>query len=592
MSKLLNILRDSGVDLADLDRRRIARGEELIRAGDGSSEIYFVIAGRFRVHRDGQTLGYVDSGGVVGEVAFFAGLPRTASVVAQRDSLVLRLTRDSYESVCANNPEVIEAINVELAIRIHERNRTRDHLNDEWTRPRVIALIQSCPDEAFGPFVERLRSGLTRAPDVRVLTREDYDRQSGGAAIGSPECLEWFSRTESESGLCIYLPTERDETDWLSAIVRQSDQIVVVGEAGPVPDLSLGEALAFEHLAPHQRRLVLLHETRQPTVSGTGAWLRTRPVAMHHHVALTDDDDIRRFIRFITGRAVGLVLAGGGAFGVAHIGVHRALTDAGVTFDILGGASVGSAMSAAFALGITGEELVRRTRSMFIKHKALGRINFPLHSLMNHLPFDAQLRTNLTDVDIEDLWLPFYAVATDLHADQITAIRRGPLWAAVRASSAIPGVLPPYIDASDRLLVDGGVLDNLPYRTMNRIKSGPNVIVSLDRPLGTVADYSYDQIPGPGAIALDLLRPWRTRRSAAPAVSETIMRSVMAGRAIDLGDLEPDDWLLSPPLGKTKSIMDWKGAFDLLEPAEASTRAKIAELAESAPELWRALCAS
>jgi predicted acylesterase/phospholipase RssA len=107
-----------------------------------------------------------------------------------------------------------------------------------------------------------------------------------------------------------------------------------------------------------------------------------------------------------------------------------------------------------------------------------------------------RLQQHYGDGPIEDLWLPFYAVAADLSSMALTEIRTGPLWEAVRASSAIPGILPPFFTSEGRMLVDGGCIDNMPFRSMHRLKTGPNVVVNVQKETGKVYHVDYESLPG------------------------------------------------------------------------------------------------
>jgi NTE family protein len=161
---------------------------------------------------------------------------------------------------------------------------------------------------------------------------------------------------------------------------------------------------------------------------GTAHWLTTRPVFLHHHVALTEDgEDIARLARFLTGRAIGMVLSGGGAFGVAHVGVWRAIRDLGIPLDIVGGTSVGSAMAGAIALGVPAEDIGPRVEAIFVRSGAMRRVTVPKYAFLDHKVLDAALQEHYGDGPIEDLWLPFYAVAADLSSMALTEIRTGPL---------------------------------------------------------------------------------------------------------------------------------------------------------------------
>jgi NTE family protein len=224
---------------------------------------------------------------------------------------------------------------------------------------------------------------------------------------------------------------------------------------------------------------VRIHDRRVPFTTGTADWLRERDVAMHHHVSLEDDQDFKSLYRFVTGQAVGFVAGGGGGFGPAHVGIFKAFEERGAKFDILGGASVGAAVLAGFALLLTPAKLDLALEDIFVSSRGFKRWTFPRYSLLDHVEFDKALQRQCRDAQIEDVWRPYFAVATDVdragHGPYI--IRRGPLWKAVRASGSIPAVLPPMFTDDGRMLVDGAVVDNIPLAPMKALKSGPNLVV-------------------------------------------------------------------------------------------------------------------
>ncbi|MCB1339809.1 MAG: patatin-like phospholipase family protein [Pseudooceanicola sp.] len=591
MARLLELMLANGATPADLGSQRIGRGEVLIRQGDASDDIYFVLAGRFQVERDSRLLGHVEPGSVVGDIGFFTGAARTASVVAFRDSLVLRLSRDDYQRLCDSRPGLRDAIITELATRFSDRLASPDPAKADRTRPRALALIGAGDRPIPARIAQRLAAGLSALLPAQAVSRADF-RAATRAALDSFDAADWFSRTERAARITLYLPEPGDD-DWQRAIVRQSDQLLIVGEAGPPPPLSPIESFAFSQLGPDLRRLVLLHPRRAETVSGTADWLRVRRVAIHHHVALRGNSDLSRLARFLSGQAVGLVLSGGGAYGLAHIGIREALAAEGIGFDILGGTSVGSAMAAAFALGLGGEELTARVADIFVASRALRRVTLPRYALLDHRVFDDRLAHHFGETDIADMWRPFFAVAANLATDREEVIRSGPLWQAIRASSALPGILPPFIHRNGNLVVDGGILDNLPVRAMREIKAGPNVVVSLARARAAEEGWNYARIPSRLGLFLDLLRPRRWRGSApVPGAIETIMRAMTAGQTALHGTLDPQDWLLTPPLPPGLGFMNWKDAPTLIAPAAAYARARYANLATANPALHEALRAA
>ena len=135
---------------------------------------------------------------------------------------------------------------------------------------------------------------------------------------------------------------------------------------------------------------------------------------MHHHVALGRAGDTQRLYRFINGTALGLIACGGGAYCAAHIGLYKALLQAGLTFDIMGGTSGGGAMAAAFAMGTDPDDVDRAIHDIFVTNKAMRRYTWPRYSLLDHTHFDRQLANHYAGIDIEDLWIPYFAVSTNL----------------------------------------------------------------------------------------------------------------------------------------------------------------------------------
>ena len=185
---------------------------------------------------------------------------------------------------------------------------------------------------------------------------------------------------------------------------------------------------------------------------------------MHHHVALDEPGDIERLYRFVNGTALGLIACGGGAYCAAHVGLYKALLQSGLAFDIMGGTSGGGAMTAAFAMGTDPDDVDRATHEIFVTNKAMRRYTWPRYSLLDHTHFDRQLANHYAGIDIEDLWIPYFAVSTNLSSYDLHRHRRGDLWAAVRATGSIPVLLPPYYTEDGHMLVDGAIMDNVPVR--------------------------------------------------------------------------------------------------------------------------------
>lgn len=539
-----------------IERLSLERGETLIEQGTQADTLFLVETGRLKVLRDGIELAEIGAGQVVGEIAFLTGSPRTADVIAGRDSVVLRLTRAHFDDLTAGHPGLLADIARDLASRLAN---TSARVRPEAQPPvaRTIALIPAGDAPLDADFVARLSAQVSAyEPRVRVVDQEAALAELGPGLTG-PDAAHWFNQLEIAAPIVLYVGAQ-NAPDWSARILRQADQVMIVGTAGAPPELSQTERLACEVVPESHSRLVLIHPERRDTVEGTTAWLDSRPAFMHHHVALQDDADVARIARFLTGKAVGFVAAGGGAMGALHTGIVQGLHQRGVTFDIYGGTSVGSAMSGAFAMGLDGDAINKQTGEMFVKGGALAKLTVPKYSLLDHTHFDRYLAKHYTDVLIEDLWFPYYAVATDLSDNSQKVIRRGKLWHAIRASAAIPGALPPFFDGTGSMLADGGSMDNMPYRVMHALKSGPNVVVSFAREGRQTFDVAYEKMPGRRSLLRRLVLPFGKRPPRAPGVVSVVMRAVMARQAADALDLAPDDWLIRPPIPPGTGFLDWK----------------------------------
>ena len=346
-------------------------------------------------------------------------------------------------------------------------------------------------------------------------------------------------------------------TEWTKKCIRQADIILLVAVAGSGVEPNGSECFAFSLHEPYARHLVILHEARTAIASDTSSWFREREIFMHHHLALQDNSDVRRLYRFLSGQAVGFVAGGGGSLGSAHLGVYKAFTEMGADFDILGGTSAGAAMMAFLAAGNDPETCDQISHHIFVKNRALQRRTLPYHSLLNHKVYDQHLRAELRDIMIEDFWRPYFAVSVSLSKNAIVVHRRGLAWHAVRASTAVPGILPPFFTKEGEMLVDGGIVDNVPLASMKELKTGPNVVVTLTTWAPKTYPINYDLIPGPGGLIVAAVNAFFERRAPrAPSMMEVITLSLKVNRRQEL-PCGPVDMIIQPEIQQT--FIGWRG---------------------------------
>jgi NTE family protein len=553
---------------AELAPMPVRRGEVLVEQGDEADALYIVVSGRFDVTIAGRTgpIAEIGPGSPVGEIAFLAGGQRTATVTAARDSLVVRLERADFDRLCQRVPAIWARLTATLARRLADQTAGRAS-PPPHNAPRTIAVVRAGSEPIPEAFLEQLTAAFAAEGPSIALRSTSVGRIIGDADLSSGAATERLNALESAHATVLFI-ADPMLTAWSEKAMRQADVVLRVGLAprdadAPVPENVL-ERFAASIVQPGAQRLVLIHPRRSGP-RGTRHWLDPRRIAGHHHAALGDAADIARLVRFVQGRAVGLVACGGGAFCAAHVGLYKALIEAGATIDAMAGTSGGSAMAGAFAMGLSPEEIDRAIHDIFVTQKALRRYTWPRYSILDHTRFDRLLAQYYGGIDIEDLWLPFLAVSTNLSRYGLHCHQRGNLWAAVRASGSIPALLPPCYTDDGQMLVDGALVENVPVRAMREQKAGPNIVIAFEAPQLERFSVDYQSLPSRGSLVRRLILPLGAEPLPdAPSLGSVLMRSLLANRQGFERHLTSEDLLLVPPLPSDMGILDWARHGELL----------------------------
>jgi predicted acylesterase/phospholipase RssA len=308
------------------------------------------------------------------------------------------------------------------------------------------------------------------------------------------------------------------------------------------------EAVLGEHRDAVGTRvdLVLVQPDSDGDPSGTASWTRGRGIDRHHHLRRARAEDADRICRVLRNQAVVLVLSGGGARGMAEIGVVRAMQELGIPIDAVAGTSAGALVAGAVARGWGWQRIAATVRAGVAEGKSLIDLTFPALSLASGARVTERLRAAAGTIDIEDLLIDYFCVSTNLTRKEPRVHVSGPAWRAVRASLAIPGVFPPVPDGDD-VLVDGGMLENYPVRRM-RLRHPRSTVVGVD--VGSRRDLSARDLPDTGVVSgWDLLRARFDRSRNDGSLS---MVKVLAGLT-ELGVRDPEgpdlaDVTVEPPV--------------------------------------------
>ena len=302
---------------------------------------------------------------------------------------------------------------------------------------------------------------------------------------------------------------------------------------------------------------------------------------------------MHRIGRIVSGRAIGLVLAGGGARGFAHVGVMKALEEAGIEVDFVGGTSIGAVMGMVLALDLDAGKIAAAVHKAFLRHpqgNITGDYNLiPLVSLIKGLRSHSAMATAVrdaagADIDTEDTWKTFFAIASNFSTGAETILSRGSLTRNVIASYAVPGALPPVFIGGN-MMFDGGTFNNFPADVMAQLGAGKIIGVDLSTDHGRTFD--IDRLPGTLALLRDKLRPRAKQLYRLPSVPETLLElsfitSIPKQKAVR----KFVDLLFQPPIADI-GLLDWKHYDDVVAIGYSHARDVIAGLPAEKLNLFR-----
>ena len=553
----------------------VAGGTCIADAGRPFDALLGVLHGGLRIVRYGKdgtqrTIRELYRGDMLGVMGLFSDRPFPVALFAVRDSTLLRLSRDRFLTLAQWQPQLL----LSLARLMSERafdvldafaSNTRQPQSARGGNLAILPLsldpsVLAAKDLLIGLALGEQRAIHVNAPLVDAALGHGAADSDGddGARVTA-----WLSNLERATDVVLYECDPRLPA-WTARCKRQSDRLVILAAAGDSPAHMIGQATAHARTddLPRPADLVLVHPPEARVPSATRLWATLPDVRAIHHVHARDRRDLARVARRLVGKPTGLVLSGGGARGIAHVGVIAAIAEAGIPIDYVCGTSMGAIFGAGLAMGFDSDRLRAELRQLFGKPFALYDLTLPISSLLAGKKLDRVLQRQFGAADIEDLWLPFFCVSTDLARAKLVVHERGPLWKSVRASCSIPGIFPP-VPLDGRTLVDGGLVDNLPLDLLVERCSGP--IIAVD-----VFPYGDPGFTQPSGRIARLLRQLRSRvrgEPASPPLFDILVRSTLVGskfrQQVAISNAE-DLVYLEPPVAEFGALQ-WRSHRALFE---------------------------
>lgn len=520
----------------------VPAGSWVLREGDPPGSAYVVHRGRLEVEVGGQLVREVGPGAVIGELALLTGEHRSAGVRARRDSTLLEVPRQAFEDLLTDDPVASRFVLTQVAERL--RTSGAPSGAERPPQPAVIAVVGLHPGSGAGDVADVLRRRLL--DHLTVVA----------PGMVSPEGLERAERLHDRVLLVADGVDPGDPEDmrsWHDFCLRQADVVVLVTHgdrplpaAAPVP-------------TGRQPELVLVGES--PGAAGRAAWVGAADAWQLTVVGRDSAGSLRPLADRLAGRSLGLVLSGGGARAFAHIGVLRELEQAGLNVDRVVGASIGSVVATLHAAGMDAEEIEERLYAEFVRRNPFADWRFPSRSLAKGARVRAALERNLgADAMIEGFPRQLRVVSTDLVSRTRVVHRRGNATDAVCSSVRLPVLFAPVPDPDGRLLVDGGVLDNLPTDLLVERDEGPVVAVNIS--MGGSGGSDGRTRTGPRRV---------------PALGETLLRTMMIGSGGATATARASGaWVVSPPTMGV-GLLEFHQLDQMVRAGRAAARALLEE---------------
>lgn len=521
--KLPLVVLDELVDL--FEYQKLLRGETLFQQGDTADSFYILLSGRLQVIRK-KPVAELTPGDSFGELALIGDQARSATIIGQRDSELGKLHRHDFDAILKAYPE----ISVELLKVVGSWLTTEEKFNSNKVSGIVTMVLLDRDAKAKslpGLVAQSLKAlGATHHLTLENLAQYfnwDSHSTSQHQQFREEEVARWLSEHE-QAGDFILLETTDEPSRWRDFCLRQADRIMFITNQQSAPG-----AQSFERLPDSNvetlRQLVLVHSDAQSGPTATAQWLSHHNVNSHFHIRIDQQKDIQRLAREIAKKSVAVVLGGGGARSFAQIGMLKAMEELGIPVDKVSGVSMGAIIAAQYADGYSSDEILKLNIEAWLKGKPHKGFTLPISSLLSASRASELAKVVFGHRHIEDLWLPFFCVSTDLTTLAARYHYSGEIWTALLASGAIPGICSSIISENNTLLVDGGLLDNLPVERMKQQHEGKVIAVDVATDKGLLPNVK-GPIPPNGFKALWQQITANKNRRPFPHIFKLMMHTV------------------------------------------------------------------
>ena len=459
----------------DISWKTLNESELLFKENDDGDSCYIIMSGRVKAIKNyGQNnevvLGELKKGDIIGDMALITGEKRSATIKASKLSRLIYISKQSFEKVMYNNPKALMEVSRALINRLKFKEK-----QDQLDKNIIVGIVSFMNNKETQEFYNYFSNSLKMFGQTENLNEISSNLDSNEDSLSFDILLE---NIISNNDYLILHSNDVNDITWKKNIVKYSDKVIIVGKPKDLEKLSNHE---HEIINDYQKInldkfwLVLNHNKEIQIPKNTKKTINIRNGIRAFHIKNNHQSDIKRIVRFLTKQTIGLTLGGGGAKGFAHFGVYKAMNELNIPLDIIGGTSAGSIVASQIALGHSFDEIIEKNKQVNALNM-FKEYGIPYISLIKSNKIEQAAKISAEDRDIEDLWIPFFAPATDLTNSKLIVFDKGPLWEAIRSSGALPGIVLPHF-INENIIVDGGLMNNLPVDIM-RNNYGGNIICS------------------------------------------------------------------------------------------------------------------
>lgn len=555
----------------------------LFYQGDASDFVYILIRGNlisFSRKPSGKIIvGSINPIQTIGELGALSGEPRSLTVEAVSKAELLKLPTSVFRQICEDYPVILSEVSQLIVQRTSETIHLMAHEKLSHNVSIVVSLVKTI---SLDVIKARFRKHLEDYNNTVFLASDE---------IKADELKNIIKKSlQEKKQIIIFMES------WHENIYRYCFQelthlyfLVSTNQVDTINHQITDIQNQMYSTTSVRTELILIHPDHTKYIKNSRPWLELADFDLHHHVRLNNDVDFSRLTRFMTGNAFTLVLGGGGAKGYVHLGVLRALAERNIPIDAIGGTSVGANVGACFAttqFWFHTMEYVSRTRDAALKSLKMSSLTWPLVSVFSSEPVTKELNRLFKNQCIEDLFIPYFAVSSNLNDKMQHIHRSGSIWEAIRSSASLPGLFPPVV-VNGKLLFDGGLLNNLPVDVMRDLIGPGHMImaVSLSQNVRELDQYNFPPVLTRKQTILNRMG-WDHKDYKFPFFPEMFLNALLLGSsATEQINCSSADLLIKPDLAGYTKLAD-KGDM-LIEIGYLEAKSAISKFLQLHPHFKR-----